>query len=154
MSLWDLTTGKHASLRHDGGVNGATFLPDGRLLSWSWSYDKTLRIWPTSSLSRDYPGLAPITLNGHRGSVLGARIDGGQIVSFSTDRTVRRWDAATGEALAVLKGHKGDVLGAQVLAPGRVVSWSEDQTVRCWDGEAQIAELGCQRERVTSVLVT
>ena len=47
------------------------------------------------------------TLSGHSGNVRSVAFspDGSQIVSGSIDRTVRIWDVASGEELAILSGH-------------------------------------------------
>ena len=93
------------------------------------------------------------------GSVaLGRVADRDVIVSGGADGTVRRWDAATGEAVgAPLAGHAGVVTS---VALGRmadrdvIVSGGADRTVRRWDaatGEAIGAPLAGHTDWVTSV---
>ena len=59
-----------------------------------------------------------------------------RIVSGSLDKTVRVWDAESGEEVAVLKGHGDRVLSVCSFrtAEGavRIVSGSQDKTVRVW----------------------
>ena len=60
--------------------------------------------------------------------------DGGRVVSGSNDRTVRVWDADTGEGIGnPLIGHWDFVVDA-VFTPDnlRVLSGSRDGTIRAW----------------------
>jgi len=60
--------------------------------------------------------------------------DGSRIVTASTDRTARIWDAATGKEIAVLRGHDRAVHSAAFSPDGsRIVTASEDKTARIWD---------------------
>ncbi|KIM28362.1 hypothetical protein M408DRAFT_329458 [Serendipita vermifera MAFF 305830] len=64
-------------------------------------------------------------------------LDGKRIVSGSADKTVRVWDAETGQAVgAPLQGHS-DVVTSVAFSPNskRIVSGSDDKTVRLWDAE-------------------
>ena len=72
--------------------------------------------------------------------------DGREVVSGSHDKTVRVWDAGTGECRLTLKGHTGRVNSVGFSGDGReVVSGSEDNTVRVWDagtGECRLTLKG------------
>ena len=60
--------------------------------------------------------------------------DGRQALSGSEDKTVRLWDAVTGQCLRVLEGHTESVWSVAWSADGRqALSGSSDQTVRLWD---------------------
>ena len=60
--------------------------------------------------------------------------DGSRIVSASSDKTVRVWDASTGAELLKLEGHTDLVCSASFSPDGnRIVSASYDGTVRVWD---------------------
>lgn len=75
-------------------------------------------------------------IGGHTDSVSAVAVtaDGRTVVSGSYDRTVRVWDAATGEERRRLEGHTDSVTAVAVAADGwTVVSASEDRTVRMWD---------------------
>jgi WD40 repeat protein len=68
--------------------------------------------------------------------------DGSQVVSGLDDKTVRIWNATTGEIEAELKGHTDSVGSVAFAQDGsRVVSGSYDNTVRIWNtvtGKSQL----------------
>ncbi|EDR06801.1 uncharacterized protein LACBIDRAFT_299688 [Laccaria bicolor S238N-H82] len=63
--------------------------------------------------------------------------DGRHIVSGSGDKTVRVWDAQTGQSVIdPLKGHDDYVTSVAFSPDGRhIVSGSHDETVRVWDAQ-------------------
>jgi hypothetical protein len=71
--------------------------------------------------------------------------DGTWLASGSDDKTVRIWDAATGQQRTVLTGHTGGVTALAIAPDGTwLASGSEDKTVRIWD-----AATGQQRTVLT-----
>jgi WD40 repeat protein len=87
--------------------------------------------------------------DGH-GLVLGAVFDQAEarILSWSSDGTLRLWDAATGAPRGVPMKHDGPVEGAVFdKAEARILSWSDDKT-RLWDvarlGAGNLAEAACR----------
>ena len=63
-------------------------------------------------------------------------LDRRRIVSGSSDKTVRVWDAEAGTELRCLRRHKDPVYRVSYSPDGRrVVSGSADNTVRVWDAE-------------------
>ncbi|ETO05253.1 hypothetical protein RFI_32143 [Reticulomyxa filosa] len=55
-------------------------------------------------------------------------------MSGSNDKTIRLWNALTGEMLQILEGHKHHISSVQFSPDGsKIVSGSWDKTVRLWD---------------------
>ena len=80
--------------------------------------------------------------------------DGTRIVTASTDKTARIWDARTGVQLAVLSGHMPASWVPLILADGtRIVTASADKTARIWDARtgAQLAVFSGYGARPISV---
>jgi WD40 repeat protein/tRNA A-37 threonylcarbamoyl transferase component Bud32 len=60
--------------------------------------------------------------------------DGKRIVSGSSDRTLKIWDATSGQVVLTLKGHTAEVRSVAFSPDGkRVVSGSGDNTLKIWD---------------------
>jgi WD40 repeat protein len=65
--------------------------------------------------------------------------DGKRIVTASSDKTARIWDASTGKEIAVLRGHE-DVLLSAAFSPtsARIVTGANDETARIWDAASSL----------------
>lgn len=101
-----------------------------------------------SSLRASLPDLREkMKLDNRQGSITCARYswDGRRILTSSSDRTVRVWDATTGaQLMVVMTGHDGDLMSAAFsFNDQRIVTASYDGTARVWDSATgtQILEL-------------
>ena len=78
-----------------------------------------------------------MTIHGHERIVLSVAFspDGRRIASASRDRTIRVWDATTGEIVAgPFTGHTDRVTSVAFSPDGQcIASASQDHTIRVWD---------------------
>ncbi|KIO10659.1 hypothetical protein M404DRAFT_72953, partial [Pisolithus tinctorius Marx 270] len=93
---------------------------------------------------QDWPAVQ-LALHGHTDDVTSVAFspDGNRIVSGSSDKTVRVWDAKSGNQIgSPLKGHTdhghtSNVTSVAFSPDGnRIVSGSEDKTLRVWDAKS------------------
>jgi len=112
-------------------VNAVAFGPEGELLVGG--ADGTLEILSLPDRGRPERRL---TVRAHAEPVTTAAFcaDGGLVASGSVDRTVKLWDAATGDHVATLRGHDAAVSAVAFLPGGLLLaSAGFDATVRLWD---------------------
>jgi WD40 repeat protein len=99
------------------------------------------------------------TLEGHSYSVNAVAMtpDGLKAISASSDKTLKVWDLATGEARLTLNGHSEEVNAVAVTPDGlKAISASSDKTLKVWDlatGEARLTFKG-HSSWVSAVAVT
>ncbi|MEE1097710.1 MAG: hypothetical protein U0K83_05205, partial [Bacteroidales bacterium] len=59
--------------------------------------------------------------------------DGTKIISGSGDKTIKIWDANTGQCLQTLEGHKYSVNSVAFSHDGtKIISGSVDKTIKIW----------------------
>ena len=71
------------------------------------------------------------TLAGHTGGIKALAGWEGKLISGSSDKTIRVWDASTGGLDATLTGHRNAVFGLVVMGE-RLFSAAADGTIRVW----------------------
>jgi cytochrome c len=123
---WNAATGSAvAVLRgHEGSVNAAVILNDGRLATAG--QDGRILLWGVD-------GSQQAAFEGHGAPVASLALspDGTRIASASWDKTVRIWPLGGGKP-RVLEGHAGNVNAVAFAPDGRVVSAGYDGTLRIW----------------------
>ena len=78
------------------------------------------------------------TLKGHIYEVWSVAYspDGTKIISGSEDKTIKIWDANTGECLQTLEGHLDIILSVAYSPDGtKIISGSSDKTIKIWGEE-------------------
>jgi len=132
--LWDPASGAPRQVLdgHRSPALDVAFSPDGRLIA-SASRDGVTRIWRVRS------GELLRRLGSHRGAVSGLAFDPiGRLATVSLDRSLRLWDLANGEALAVVQ-HPGQPYSVTFDRDGgQLATASWDGTVRLWAAEGQV----------------
>jgi WD40 repeat protein len=126
MSIWDVATGRE--IRTGPGTPFA-FSPDGKWLAGKDAEGKTVVLWNAHTFH-------PVAhWQGHAREINSVAFDraGGRLVSASSDRTVRLWDAQ-GRCLRVFEGHTDEVFTAVFHPDGRrIASGGRDRAVWLWD---------------------
>jgi WD40 repeat protein/serine/threonine protein kinase len=139
--VWDVQTGR-AILKleggHDGFVNSAVFSPDGRYVLTAGD-DGAAVLWDVRPPGQDAVNAQPViarTIRAHADRVRFAAFsrDGEWIVTASSDKTAKLWNAATGELVRTFSGHAWSVLSADFSKDGlRLITGSEDNSAKVWD---------------------
>lgn len=128
--IWHAETGRPVALLRP--ARACTLSPDGKLIATAPRWEnRTATVWDAGAGARE------CTLSGHEGNVDTPVFspDGARIVTCSTDRSVRMWEARTGRCLLTWPGlGSRDIPGAAFTPDGgRIVTWRGDDTARIWD---------------------
>ena len=127
--MWDASSGECVLgplEGHTSGVTSVSFSPDGsRIVSGSWRQER-------AGVGRVVGGVRVGSAGGPhfwRDWSVSFSPDGSRIVSGSDDKSVRVWDASSGECvLGPLEGHTSGVSSVSFSPDGsRIVSGSDDK---------------------------
>ena len=94
-----------------------------------FSLDRTVRVYPFPELDRH------TVLGDHRAAVNAVAISGDLIVSASGDKSIRVWNAITGERLRTFDGHHTRGIASIDFQPPYIISGSSDKHIRWFDME-------------------
>jgi WD40 repeat protein len=142
--IWDATTGAELGDFRDRTLGGfgygssdtsrVAFSPDGTRIASAAGHSATrndeVLIYDVAEKT------VTMRLQGHAGDVPAVAYspDGQFLVTGSADRTLRRWDAKTGQQLLVFRGHGGAVHDVAYSPDGRrIASASSDRSAKVWD---------------------
>jgi WD40 repeat protein len=137
---------------HTKNISAVSFSPLGdRIVSGGGAFECSIRVWDIKMGIQVWssPVFPCPTRHQKRVTDVGFSDDGQIIVSSSMDKTLRIWNAETGEQKFCLSGHKGPVKKVAFI-PGReqvistgIGSWNfDDASIHLWDAQTG-AHFGC-----------
>lgn len=176
--LWNLEGALLATIQgHGAAVMNLSFSPAGTQLL-SASADKTARVWQVSTLAKLNTGFSALAVNGsmiaiatpdqtiqvqqdgnlrilkgHTAPITQLRFSGDTLISASADKTIRIWNAKTGEPIKTIAAHGDRVTALSVDHTRKTfASGSADKTIKIWsmDGNA-ISTLQGHTDEVTAL---
>ena len=101
IKIWDTASGALLRSINQAGVSAVSFSPDGSRIAGAYSKDEIgtgVKIWNTAN------GSEVRTLAGHTDYIWSVRYspDGRQLLTASSDRSIRIWDSGNGQTLRVI----------------------------------------------------
>ncbi|ORX49512.1 dynein regulator [Hesseltinella vesiculosa] len=153
IKVWDVASGycEKTLVGHTEWVRSVETSEDGRWLVTA-SNDQTARLWDmqTGETKMDFRGhehviewaiFAPIKaypfiqeLVGLENKAKDQGVPGQYVITGSRDKTIKLWDAGSGQLLHTFVGHDNWVRGLVVHPSGKyLLSASDDKSVKMWD---------------------
>ncbi|MFM7035055.1 MAG: protein kinase domain-containing protein [Planctomycetia bacterium] len=129
--VWDPFTGQALAVMPsaDGTVYALAFSPDGKLLGRT-CYSSTCDL---SAADDGFSRRRPLIGHSDSAYCLAFSPNSRRVATGSADHTVRIWDVARGEELAVLRGHTNHVNSVAFSPDGSLLATaSDDCTIRIW----------------------
>jgi WD40 repeat protein len=138
IAVWEVHSGKliRTLTGHANWTRSIAFSPDGNLIFSGGGYSqlKVSSLSTGQSIER-----FPQFTRGVLYKILGvaASPDGRLVATGNDDKTIRIWNAASGEFIRVLEGHTDSVFALAFSPDGRMLaSGSRDNTVKLWDAQS------------------
>jgi WD40 repeat protein len=132
---------------HTKRVNDAAYFPKSYDFIATAATDHTVKIWNEKFICEK-------TLTGHTDKVMSVAVshDDRYIASGAADKTIRFWDASTGNCISTIQAHSGWVCALRFSPCSRLLaSGSVDSSVKIWSTKDGVL-LGTLRKHTNPVL--
>jgi eukaryotic-like serine/threonine-protein kinase len=107
-----------------------------------WEHDYLYTLFHSNQ--RTYGKQRSVRENHRKVTSVAVSPDGKRIVSGNYDKTVKVWDADTGQVILTFQNHRGSVMSVTFSPDGkRIVSGGYDMTVKVWDADTGQEILTC-----------